>query len=248
VSTDSNVPAPQPPAEGFDPGPHACPGACNSLYRRKGLGFINEGNPVLCGKCSAVLRSELLGLDTLAGMLAAREDGFRGSTGSDAAIRAHRNAGSKRSPSPETDLISELEDCLREWMSRKRPVMPQLGYLARPVTECSSWLVANLFMYLPDPELATGLYDDVRRWHSMLAKRAKAGPALVSKPVPCPRCRERGLVQERGAEIVKCTKCGRMMGIGEYESLAAEGAEAADAAKVDTANSRAGLALAHVSL
>lgn len=234
MSTYERADAPQEvPPEGFDPGPHACKGACNSLYRRKGLGYISEGNPVLCGKCSGVLQRELLGLDILSGMLAAQADGYRASTGSDAAIRAHRNAGSQRSPSPEADLVAELEDCLRTWMARKCPVMPQLGYLGRPVTECTSWLYKNLFMYLPDPELATGLYDDVRRWHSMMAKRAKAGPALVSKPVPCPRCRERGLVQERGAEIVKCTKCGRMMGISEYESLAAEGAEAADAAKAE---------------
>lgn len=219
---------------------HACKGACNTLWRKRGTGTPDEVEPgqYLCAKCARTLKNELAAIDTLAGMLAAADDGYRSSTGSDAAIRAHRGAAGRASPSPVTDMLSELESVLREWTGKKRPVAARLGLLARPVTESSSWLIANLFMYLSDETLAVPLYDDVRRWHSRLARQAKAGPALVSKPVPCPRCRERGLVQERGAEVVKCTSCGRMMGIREYEDLAAEAEDAAAAARVESNGTR----------
>lgn len=215
----------------------ACIGACNALWRKRGTGIAREGEPYLCQRCVSTLRAELSGLDTLAGMLAASEDGYRSSTGSDAAIRAHRNASNAGSPSPASDLVNELEDLLRRWVAVKRPVASRLGMLARPVTESASWLIANLHMYTADKECAGPLYDDVRRWHSRLAKRAKAGPALISKPVPCPRCPKgsRTLVQERGSEHVKCIQCNRIMSIKDYEDLAADAAESAAAGKSEAA-------------
>lgn len=210
--------------------PRLCPGACNALYRKNGKGIGREGDPVLCPKCVSVLRNELSGLDTLSAMLTAEADGFRGSTGSDAAIRAHRNGTGRGSPSPVSDLLGELEDALRQWVAVKRPVAARLGYLARPVTESTSWLIANLNLYMIDEDYAAQLYDAVRSWHSRLAKLAKAGPALVSKPVPCPRCSKMGLSQERGSDVVKCRECGRLMSVREYEDLAAEAESATGAA------------------
>ena len=208
-----------------------CPGACNFLTRKNGRGVFVLGEPILCERCMTTLRNELLAIDTLAGMLAAQDDGHRTSTGSDAAIRAHRSGTGRRSPSSVVDTISELESVLRGHMRIKRPVAHKLGLLARPVTELADWLASNLPRYRDDREALIPLYEDVRRWHSRLVKMAKAGQALISKPLPCPRCRERGLVQERGSDVVKCTSptCGKMMSARDYDDLAAEAAEAAAA-------------------
>lgn len=211
--------------------PRACRGPCNDKWRKDGKGSPRYGDPLLCSRCVSVLRTELAAIDTMAAVLVAEADGYRGSTGADSAIRAHRNAGSKGSPSPVHDLIDELTSDLRGWVVAKRKIADRLGQVARDVTELSSWLIANIDKYLYDPECAGPLSEAVHRWHGRLEKRAKAGTALVHKPIPCPSCRKMGLVQEKGAKTVSCTECGFIQAAEVYERNAADGAEAADAAK-----------------
>jgi hypothetical protein len=212
-----------------------CEGPCNLLYRKNGRGIAREGDPVLCPKCTSTLRSQISGLDVLVAMLARTADGHRGDTSQDSAIRAHRAPTGKGSPSTAADVTEELEKLLRTWLQVKRPVGARLGYHAAPVYELTSMLLESLHLYLRDPQYADDLREDIRMWHCRLERMTKAGPALVSKPVPCPRCpgKSMSLVQERGADVVKCTECGRIMSVQEYEDLAADGAEATSAAKPD---------------
>lgn len=235
-----------------------CKGSCNRLYLETGKGTPVDGDPVLDQRCTTRLRTELSGIDTLAGMLSAANDGQRASTASDSAITMHRGTSSnRRSASPSVDTIDELEKFLRDWVAVKRPITARLGYLARPVTESCSWLISNLRMYAEDRTRAypgTGDYrvvaevffEQVTMWHSKLTKMTKSGPALITKPVPCPRCGERGLVQERGSQIVRCNSCNRHMSVNDYEKEAVAAAdhhdekkEAAAAAKTAAAKTRA---------
>ena len=222
-----------------------CPGPCNLLFRKNGRGIAREGDPVLCPKCTSTLRSQISGLDVLVAMLARTADGHRADTSQNSAIRAHRAPTGKGSPSTAADVTDELEKLLRTWLQVKRPVGARLGYHAAPVYELTSMLLESLHLYLRDPDYADDLREDIRVWHSRLEKMTKAGPALVSKPLPCPRCpgKSMSLVQERGSDTVKCTVCGRIMSVAEYENLAADGAEATAAAKpepVKTAVAEAG--------
>lgn len=212
-----------------------CSGPCNILYRKNGKGIAREGDPVLCQKCTSTLRSQISGLYVLVAMLAQTGDGHRGDTSQDSAIRAHRAPTGKGSPSHSADTVEELEQLLRRWLQVKRPVHARLGYHAAPLYELTCMLLESLHLYLRDPAYADDLREDIRVWHSRLEKMTKAGPALVSKPLPCPRCpgKSMSLVQERGSDTVKCTVCGRIMSVKEYEDLAADGAEATTAAKPD---------------
>lgn len=69
-------------------------------YREKRTGPIRFGDPLLCSRCAGLLRSELDALDALITVILRKADGHKSSTGSDAAIRAHRGGSSLRSPSP----------------------------------------------------------------------------------------------------------------------------------------------------
>jgi hypothetical protein len=226
-----------PPAE-YDED-RLCKGVCNILWHKHGKGVPTEGDPYLCERCQRTLRSELQELDTLGAMLAASIDGHRGSTASDAAIRAHRGANSRPSASPDADMLNELENELKQWIRMKRPVHGRFGLLARTTTEATAWLYQNADLYTSDPDNAGAFFEAIHRWHGLLTKKTKAGPALFSKPLPCPRCQGgKSLVQEAGSEIVYCTNCNRHMSVQEYEDLAAEAAEAAEAAKQTPAAKR----------
>jgi hypothetical protein len=213
---------------------HICAGPCCHTLRTTGKGVARYGDPILCQRCVSQLRSELSAIDTAAGILVAKADGYRESTGADSAIRAHRNASTRASASPVHDLIDELTRDLSKWMVIKRPVAARLGMVARPVTEVASWLSANASLYVDDRELAGPLTEVVHRWHLRLEKRAGTAPALRHKPLPCPRCRKRGLEWETGAQTIKCRECGRIMSVQEYDDLAADGAEATDSGAEET--------------
>lgn len=207
-----------------------CRGSCNYLWRKHGKGIPTEGEPYLCSRCVKTLGNEILGLDTLAAMVTATADGQRGSTASDAAIRAHRGANSRPSPSPSGDTTGELESELVRWMRIHRPKAIRLGFYGRSITEACSWLYTNLHLYTEDADNAGAFFDAIHSWHGRLVKATKSGPALYSKPLPCPRCQGgKSLVQEAGSEIVYCTNCNRHMSVKEYEALAADAAEAASA-------------------
>lgn len=230
---DAAVPPVVPDAPEIDPA--ACKGPCSAKYSETGKGRYRIGDPHLCSQCESLLRKEIAGLDTLAVILRREADGHRTSTGSDAAIRAHRSAGSRPSQSPVSDLLNELEGVLRGWLTRKFPVGGRLGYYAGPLYELTSHLLDKLTAYTADEDLAGPLAMSVRRWHGRLETAAKAGPALIHKPLPCPRCQAPGLEQERGADVVKCRECGRIMSVTEYEKMASDGADAADAARDEAA-------------
>jgi ribosomal protein L37AE/L43A len=212
----------------------ACQGPCMAKYRESGKGTVRFGDPLLCPACASQLRNELLEIDTTAGILIAGADGYRKSTGADAAIRAHRNASDSGDPSPAHTMINELDSVLRKWVVLKRPVASRLGAVARSTTELTSWLVRELNLYVYDRDCAGEMAAEVHKWHARLEKRADAGQALIHKPLPCPRCKQKGLEQERRSKVVKCKECGRIMSTEEYDNLAADGAESADGGVAET--------------
>lgn len=207
-----------------------CIGHCNRRFIDKGTGTPNYGEPVLCHKCVRELSGALVELDGEAAIAAAAADGMRGSTGQDdSAVRLHRGASELPSPSPVFDDLDEMASCLFKWMRIKRPRAARLGLLAREITESASWIGFNLPSFTDDREIAAQFQQDVTSWHRRLMNRAKAGTALFSKPLPCPRCRLIALQQERGSDVVKCSECGRIMLATEYEEMAATASEAATA-------------------
>jgi ribosomal protein L37AE/L43A len=206
-----------------------------SRYRETGKGTIRYGDPLLCQQCVSRLRSELLEVDTMAAVLVAQADGHRSSTGSDSAIRAHRNAGTRASASPAHDLLDELTSLLREYVTAKRQAASRLGLVARDLSELCSWLYANADKYVYDPAMAGKLAADVHSWHGRLERRTKSATALLHKPVPCPQCKRQALVQERGSDVVRCSECGLIRSISDYEALAADAAEQADGGAGDVA-------------
>jgi ribosomal protein L37AE/L43A len=212
-----------------------CQGPCMTRYRETGKGVQRFGDPVLCQRDVSQLRNELTEIDTMAAVLVAGADGFRASTGSDAAIRAHRSAGSRPSPSPAHDLIDELTSVLRKYVLMKRVVAGRLGFVARDITELASWLITNLDRYVSDREVAGVLSADVHRWHGRLEKQTKSATALLHKPLPCPACKKQGLQQERGSKVVKCAECGLIRSIEDYEAMAADAVEATEAGKATAA-------------
>ena len=207
-----------------------CQGVCTANYRKTGKGVARYGDPVLCQQCVSRLRNELDGLDARATFLLREADGHRGSTGADAAIRAHRNAGTRGSASPAYDLVNELISVLRKWVIVKRQTAWRLGFIASEVTELAAWLITNLNLYTQDRAVAGQLAEDIHRWHGRLERRAKAGAALIHKPIPCPHCKKMGLEQETGSQVVKCRECGLIRSVEQYEALAADGAESTDGA------------------
>lgn len=218
--------------------PRICQGPCTAKLRETGKGgggIVRYGDPVLCQPCVSRLRGELDGLDARVTFLLNEADGHRGSTGADAAIRAHRNAGTRGSASPAYDLVNELIGVLRKWVIVKRQTAWRLGYIARDVTELAAWLKENLNWYTDDRAVAGEFADEIHRWHLRLNKRAKATPVLHAKPIPCPSCRKMGLEQEEGSPVVKCRECGLIQPAEVYESDVADAAEATQSAAEDAA-------------
>jgi hypothetical protein len=204
-----------------------CIGHCNRRFIDKGAGTPNYGEPVLCHKCIKELSGALVEIDGEAAIAAAAADGMRGSTGQDdSAVRLHRGASELPSPSPVFDDLDEMASCLFRWMRLKRPRAARLGLLAREITESASWIGFNLPSFTDDREIAAQFQQEITGWHRRLMNRAKAGTALFSKPLPCPRCRLIALQQERGSEVVKCSECGRIMSTREYDDMAAEADQA----------------------
>lgn len=212
-----------------------CIGHCNRRWIDKGTGTPSYGDPVLCARCMKEIRDSLVEIDGEAAIAAAAADGMRGSTGQDdSAVRMHRGGSELPSPSPVFDDLDEMASCLFKWMRIKRPRAARLGLLAREITESSSWISFNLPSFTDDRAIAVEFQKDITGWHRRLMNRAKAGTALFSKPLPCPRCRLIGLQQERGSDVVKCCECGRMMSAVEYEELAAAADEATAAGAAET--------------
>jgi hypothetical protein len=215
------------PTEAPDLPEGVCQGPCMEKVReaaaegKEPKGTFRYGDPLVCSQCAYALRQGLAELDTTAAVLMASADGFRKSVGSDAAIRAHRNAGGQ-DPARDRALVNELDGDLRQFATAKRPVASRLGLVARSTTELASWLMENLNLFLYDENYAGPLAMSVHRWRGRLEAAAAAGQPLVNKPLPCPRCRLKGLQQERGSDIVKCSECGRIMNVTEYDELAAE--------------------------
>lgn len=216
-----------------------CVGSCNRRFVGEGVGAPSYGDPVLCHHCVKGLGDCLIEIDGEAAIAAAAADGHRGSTGSDdSAIRLHRGASEARSPSPVFDDLDEMASCLYKWMRLKRPRAARLGLLAREITETADWLKFNLPSFTDDREIAAEFQREITDWHRRLMNRGKAGTALFSKPLPCPRCRLVALQQERGSDVVKCSECGRIMSVREYDDMAAEAAAATAAGAEETPATR----------
>ena len=184
------------------------------------------GDPVFCGRCAAIIRKELAELDDLAAIRLARADGHRSGPGGE------RVGGSRGtpSPSPSVDDVDEMASALRGWEAVARgqdDTPPRRGFLAQEVTTVVAWLVAHLDQILANGDYAADFATEVRQWHRRLRQAEKAGTGRHHLPVPCPRCGEKSLEAEDGADYVECMnrsfgnrECGRLLSRGDYEAEA----------------------------
>ena len=231
----------------------ACPGPCNARHRKAqealdayqaAVGLWEKypvgsppaepevpavspwpGEPIFCGRCQALIRRELAELDDLAAIRLAGADGHRRGPGSE------RVGGSRGtpSPSPSVDDVDELASMLRGWESVARgqdDTPPRRGFLAREITTVICWLIAHLDEILAREEIATDFAIEVRLWHRRLREAEKAGTGRHHLPVPCPRCGQKSLESEDGADYVECSNrafgdhqghCGRLLSREEYD-------------------------------
>jgi hypothetical protein len=209
----------------------ACKGPCNTPWRKTGKGSPREPDTysAFCGKCQSTLARMIGELDGLMAKAARESDGYRQSTGADAAIRMHRGHSSgHRSPSPVTELESELTARLRWWLNERRPTAGRLGYHAGELYDLTSLLLRHIRAFTEHRPTAAAFYADIRTWYARLCKITKADRPLRSKPLPCPSCRQMGLTQEDGSDVVKCGNCGLIQPAKVYEARAAEAADSAE--------------------
>lgn len=221
----------------------ACPGSCNYYWRQARTAFEVDlaaydpldpaqsrpqppdmrafpGDP-WCDRCKAVIRRELAELDDLAAFLTAAADGHRGRRPG-AKVTASRG---RPSPSPAADLADELERALHGWETAYRGADPlaRRGWLATGTTTVIAWLVAHFDSVATSP-VAEDFGQEVRQWHRLLKRLTKAGTGVQLKPVRCPRCDRYSLTWTEGDDHVECFDqgCRRMIGMDEYDALAAK--------------------------
>ena len=199
------------------------------------------GNP-WCARCQAVIRRELAELDDLASMLGAAADGHRGRRPGAKLPPAGKEHGGP-SPSPTADLLSELYGVLCE-MERLSlgPARTRRGFLAAARSQAIARLLDQFdtVIITTSPRIAqpagreapfaVWFGETARRWHTRLKHLTKAGTGTVFKPVRCPRCDEYALWWTEGDDYVVChgkgNTCGRLIGMDEFDQLAAEQEEA----------------------
>lgn len=206
----------------------ACPGSCNSRYRRlraehdKAVAAYDPldssqsrpeppavqpsyGDP-WCGRCKAVIHAELAELDDVSSLLASRPP--LDVPGSDEDKRAGRVSGTRerKSPSPRMDVLDELGDWLRDSESAFRGADPpaRRGYLATERTTIIAWLADHFDAHITHPGLAADYGAEIRRWHRELASLSRAGTVDKHLHKPCPRCNMYTLWVRDGEDYVRC--------------------------------------------
>lgn len=229
----------------------ACPGGCNSSWRKARALYEKAaadqataiakmqpgqeapeppqapemqpwpGEPVWCTRCQAALRRQLQEIDVLAGIVGA--DDPRTRTEDDAVGRI-RSTPMAPSPSSAMDALDEVASWLRGWESIARgtgEALPRHGYLAKEITETSSWLVFHFEQIITEPTGAEDFGTEIRRWHRELSTLAAAGQANKHRKKRCPRCRLYTLWWRIGDPYVRCISedCGRMLSLAEYDAM-----------------------------
>lgn len=206
----------------------ACPGVCNTTWRRTHEGDPTWGQPTWCPPDAARIRRLLAELDDLAALTAASSDGYREPPTQPA------SATHAPTPSPAADDLDELAAMLRGWEDAYRelrdwPSPPRRGYLATVTTTTIAWLTAHLDGILTAP-IAADFGAEVERWHRELVGKTRSGTGRRRGLAACPRCGLRLLSWEDGDDHVICGSCNRHMSMDEYrEHTAAEAARHAQA-------------------
>lgn len=224
----------------------ACPGGCNYHWRKareaweQALAAYDPLDPAQsrpdppdlypypgdpwCPRCKSAIRRQLAELDDLASILAAMTDGHRGRRPG-AKLSRGRKQGVP-SPSPSADMLEELRNDLHGWETAARGTDPlaRRGFLATETTTAVAWLAAH-FDQVITADFAADFGAEVLDWHRVLRRVTSAGTGVQHKPVRCPRCDEYALWWAEGDDHVECRgkggTCGRLIGMDEYEALAA---------------------------
>lgn len=222
----------------------ACPGPCNTQYRKARQAFEEAialydpldssqsrpippdirpwpGDPIWCGRDTSRIRQSLHELDEAAAIMLAAADGHRPQSGE------QRVAGTREDPtaSPAGDDLEDLGAMLTGWENAYRdlkdwPSPPRRGFLASQVTSCASWLMLHLDGILSAPGLSEDFGTEVMRWHSDITGKGKAGVRKLRKPMRCPSCQLLMLYWTEGEQHVRCAnrECGRILTLAEYET------------------------------
>lgn len=210
---------------------NACPGPCNSAWRRaeaavdgKGRPIPHQltaesGDPVWCWRCSRLIAQRLAELDDLVALLQAELGGRRAGIDPTGLKPARRGSPS---PSPAVDDVDEIQRTLESWESayrdlRSLPPRPPRSPELR-VTMCISWLAKNLTGALGS-DLGKDLGQEVLRLYSMARRWTSTDRATHRKDAPCPRCGRKWLTQHDDGYI-RCERasCGRIMTLDEYDA------------------------------
>jgi len=183
------------------------------------LGIIAiPGDPIWCGRDTALIRRSLAELDDLAARAAAEAEGLRAPRGD------QRVSGSRgtRTPSPLMDMVEDLTGLLRDWefTVKRRETPVRRGHLSTAITASIDQLLLNFDRAMANPDIAVDFGTDIRVWHRKFLSAGHAGTVRHTKPRPCTRCHRMSLVWTEGDGHVECQTpdCGRIMSLSEYES------------------------------
>ena len=141
------------------------------------------------------------------------------------------------SPSPQGDEQDELVRWYVAWEEIVRGLLghgPRPRVTARParspdpatapslaaltLAQAHSYLTVWLEAALAHPDIAQALGEEILAWAGRLAARVKDRPPRRHRPVPCPRCQLRSLIEDVDRGYVECINqdCGRLMTLPEY--------------------------------
>ncbi|MFG3438357.1 hypothetical protein ACGF0J_14030 [Nonomuraea sp. NPDC047897] len=166
------------------------------------------GEPLVCGRCRATVRSALLEVDGFAAQLAREVDGFRPPS------KWSRVSGSRPKPdvSPVGDLLEKLtggllefEDRARAWLEVAPRMVGSRSAVAR--SRAVAWLTESgrLESVLVCEDLV-GLVDFALSWR-MLLERVAGDEPPVWTPARC-SCGERSFRWDARAGFYVCAACG----------------------------------------
>ena len=229
-----------------------CPGSCNNTYRRRLALYESEvakyaqaletradsdpipeppvppdlqpwhGEPVWCGKCTSIIRSELAELDDLAALIFSIPPLAKPADDGNGRVSGTRDA---HSPSARMDDVEDLNEWLRSWEAAARAEddpRPRRGILAKESTTVTAWLYHHFDVLIFSEDAAQDFGEEIRRWYRDMARRAAAGRMQRHQKKPCPRCNLYTLWLIIGDDYVRCANedCGRAMTREEYAGLA----------------------------
>lgn len=210
--------------------PDDCPGPCNGAYRRALERNVSPeerpvpvpGDPVWCRGCAAGVGQHLdavwrlylrLGEEALAGTRPAPE--------------RVSGSGGEPSPSPMVDEADALAHWAVRWAHRVREARGFVPWTRMPYRPEAALEVALGFLaaqrewVLADAGLGLEFGVDVRRTVGRVQYLTGSTAQRIRKRAPCPRCGWQTLMHESGAEYLRCSTCGRLMSLDEYDNYEA---------------------------